>query len=142
MEIFKELDIDISPNTKVRDLPMGKQQMVEIATAVLKDAKIIILDEPTTSLANKERAKLNEIVARLKKENKLIIYITHELENAIDHKRPHLRAKGRKERGRGQELRAHEAGRRRHDDRHKGRQGLCQIRAEILNTRTYSNSRM
>ena len=83
MEIFKELDIDISPNTKVRDLPMGKQQMVEIATAVLKDAKIIILDEPTTSLANKERAKLNEIVARLKKENKLIIYITHELENAI-----------------------------------------------------------
>jgi ABC-type sugar transport system ATPase subunit len=58
--------------------------MVEIAAAVLKDAKIIILDEPTTSLANKERAKLNEIVARLKKEKKLIIYITHELENAIE----------------------------------------------------------
>jgi ABC-type sugar transport system ATPase subunit len=84
MEIFRDLDIEIPPTTKVRDLPMGKQQMVEIAAAVLKDAKIIILDEPTTSLANKERAKLNEIVTRLKKEKKLIIYITHELENAIE----------------------------------------------------------
>ena len=83
-EIFRELDIEIPPNTKVKDLPMGKQQMVEIAAAVLKDAKIIILDEPTTSLANKERSKLNEIIARLKKEKKLIIYITHELENAIE----------------------------------------------------------
>lgn len=84
MEIFRELDIDIQSDSVVRDLPMSKQQMVEIATAVLKDAKIIILDEPTTSLANKERMKLNEIVARLKKEKKLIIYITHEIENAID----------------------------------------------------------
>jgi ribose transport system ATP-binding protein len=82
-EIFEAIDIDISPMTTIRDLPMSSQQMVEIASAVLKNAKIIILDEPTTSLANKERQKLNEIIVQLKKENKLIIYITHELENAI-----------------------------------------------------------
>jgi len=82
-EIFKELDIKVAPNIKVDKLPMGEQQMVEIASAVLKDAKIIILDEPTTSLASKERIKLHEIIRKLKKEGKLIIYITHELENAI-----------------------------------------------------------
>ena len=63
---------------------MHEQQMVEIASAVLKNAKIIILDEPTTSLANKERAKLYEIIKRLKKEQKIVIYITHEIENAIN----------------------------------------------------------
>jgi ribose transport system ATP-binding protein len=81
--IFRELDIHISPSVQVRKLPMGEQQMVEIASAVLKNAKIIILDEPTTSLANKERGKLYEIVTRLRKEQKLIIYITHEIESAI-----------------------------------------------------------
>ena len=81
--IFRELDIHVAPNVKVGKLVMGDQQMVEIASAVLKDAKIIILDEPTTSLANKERIKLHEIMRKLKEEGKLIIYITHELDNAI-----------------------------------------------------------
>ena len=83
-KIFDELDIDVNPSVKVGKLPMGEQQMVEIASAVLKNSKIIILDEPTTSLANKERIKLHEIMKRLKSEGKLIIYITHELENAIE----------------------------------------------------------
>jgi ribose transport system ATP-binding protein len=82
-EIFKVLDISVSPKTKAGRLPMSEQQMVEIASAIIKDAKIIILDEPTTSLAIKEREKLHEIIRRLKSEGKLIIYITHELDNAI-----------------------------------------------------------
>ena len=82
-EIFRELDIHVAPGIKVGKLSMGDRQMVEIASVVLKDAKIIILDEPTTSLANKERIKLHEIMEKLKSEGKLIIYITHELENAI-----------------------------------------------------------
>lgn len=82
--IFKDLDIHIDPATKVGKIPMHEQQMVEIASAVLKNAKIIILDEPTTSLANKERDKLYEIIKRLKKEKKIVIYITHEIENAIN----------------------------------------------------------
>ena len=82
-EIFAELDIHVAPGIKVDKLVMGDQQMVEIASAVLKDAKIIILDEPTTSLASKERMKLHEIMRKLKSEGKLIIYITHELDNAI-----------------------------------------------------------
>ena len=82
--IFKELDINIDPAAKVGKIPLREQQMVEIAAAVIKNAKIIILDEPTTSLANKERAKLYEIIKRLKKEQKIVIYITHEIENAIN----------------------------------------------------------
>jgi ribose transport system ATP-binding protein len=84
LSIFKELDIGIDPATKVGKIPLHEQQMVEIASAVIKNAKIIILDEPTTSLANKERAKLYEIIKRLKKEQKIVIYITHEIENAIN----------------------------------------------------------
>ena len=82
-QIFRELDIHIPPAVKVSKLPMGEQQMVEIASAVMKDAKIIILDEPTTSLASRERDKLHEIMRKLRSEGKLIIYITHEIENAI-----------------------------------------------------------
>ena len=83
-EIFEELDITTNPRAKVGTLPMGEQQMVEIAGAVLKNSKIIILDEPTTSLAYKERIKLHEIMRKLQAQGKLIIYITHELENAIE----------------------------------------------------------
>ncbi len=82
--IFKELDIHVDPSMKAGKIPLHEQQMVEIASAVLKNAKIIILDEPTTSLANKERVKLYEIIKKLKKEQKIIIYITHEIENAIN----------------------------------------------------------
>jgi ribose transport system ATP-binding protein/inositol transport system ATP-binding protein len=83
-EIFQELEINIDPATKVGRIPMHEQQMVEIASAVLKNAKIIILDEPTTSLDKNERVKLYEIIKKLKKEEKIVIYITHEIENAIN----------------------------------------------------------
>lgn len=82
--IFKEFGIDIPAKEKVSKLTMGQQQIVEIAGAVLKDAKIIILDEPSTSLTSKEREKLYNIVLKLRNERKVILYITHDIDNALD----------------------------------------------------------
>lgn len=82
-QIFKELDIAISPLAKVGSLPMSEQQMVEIAAAIIKDAKIFIFDEPTTSLAQRECEKLHEIMHKLRSEGKVLIYITHDINNAI-----------------------------------------------------------
>ena len=83
-KIMDRLGMDISPTETVRDLPMGQQQITEIAAAILKDSKIIILDEPTTSLTNKEREKLFEIMQILKSEKKCIIFITHDLDDALN----------------------------------------------------------
>lgn len=82
--IFREFEMDIPPGMRVSKLTMGQQQIVEIAAAVLKDAKIIILDEPSTSLTNRERTKLSTIVRKLRGEGKVVIYITHDLENALE----------------------------------------------------------
>jgi len=82
--IFREFEMDIPAGAKVSRLTMGQQQIVEIASAVLKDAKIIILDEPSTSLTTREREKLYAIVRKLRTERKAIIYITHDIESALD----------------------------------------------------------
>lgn len=82
--IFREFGIDIPAKEKVSKLTMGQQQIVEIAGAVMKDAKIIILDEPSTSLTTKEREKLYNIVLKLRGEQKVIIYITHDIDNALE----------------------------------------------------------
>ena len=82
-EIFLSLDMDIPVKAKVSSLSISHQQIVEIAGALLKDAKIIILDEPSSSLTNKEREKLNEIINKLRSEKKIIIYITHDIDAAL-----------------------------------------------------------
>ena len=75
-QIFCEFGMDIPADAKVSELTMGQQQIVEIAGAVLKNAKIIILDEPSTSLTAREREKLADIVRKLRDESKAVIYIT------------------------------------------------------------------
>ncbi|NLF27356.1 MAG: sugar ABC transporter ATP-binding protein [Clostridiales bacterium] len=82
--IFREFEMDIPAAAKVSRLTMGQQQIVEIASAVLKDAKIIILDEPSTSLTTREREKLYAIVRKLRSEGKAIVYITHDIESALN----------------------------------------------------------
>lgn len=83
LDVFKLFDISIDPRRKVKELSMGEQQLVEIAAAVLKNSKIIILDEPTSSLTDRECDKLFEIIRKLKKEGKLIIFIAHDLEKSL-----------------------------------------------------------
>lgn len=73
----------ISPDDVIGNLSMGQRQMVEITKSIMKDSKIIIFDEPTTSLSNKEKEKLFEIMARMQKQGKSIIFISHILEDVF-----------------------------------------------------------
>ena len=78
--ILDELKIDINPRQIVGDLPVSKQQMVEIAKALSINAKVLIMDEPTSALTSKEIDDLFRIIHQLKKEGHGIVYISHRLE--------------------------------------------------------------
>ncbi|MBO0356044.1 sugar ABC transporter ATP-binding protein [Muricauda ruestringensis] len=77
---FKRLDFDIDIRKKVSELSRAEQQMVEIVKAIKADAKVLILDEPTASLTDKEVAKLFEFVHGAKKKGVGIIYISHRIQ--------------------------------------------------------------
>lgn len=79
-KILHRLNIDINPETIVGDLSVSKQQMVEIAKALSTNAKILIMDEPTSALTSKEIDDLFTIIKRLKDEGHGIVYISHRLE--------------------------------------------------------------
>ena len=78
--ILKSLDIDIDPTTIVGELQVSKQQMVEIAKALSTNARILIMDEPTSALTNREIEELFRIIRQLRAEGKGIVYISHRLE--------------------------------------------------------------
>ncbi|SSY80094.1 galactose/methyl galactoside ABC transporter ATP-binding protein MglA [Alysiella crassa] len=78
--IFDELDIKLDPNEKVANLTVSEMQMIEIAKAFSYNAKIVIMDEPTSSLSEKEVAHLFTIVRKLKERGCGIIYISHKME--------------------------------------------------------------
>ena len=78
--VLDDLRIDISPDQIVGDLPVSKQQMVEIAKALSINARILIMDEPTSSLTAKEIDDLFRIIRKLRDEGRGIVYISHRLE--------------------------------------------------------------
>lgn len=78
--IFMEMDISISPDSKMEDLSVAQMQMVEIAKAVSYDSRIIIMDEPTSAITGKEVAKLFRIIHELKSKGIAIIYISHKMD--------------------------------------------------------------
>jgi methyl-galactoside transport system ATP-binding protein len=82
-EIFDRLNIDVDPRKKVGTLPVSQKQMVEIAKAVSYNAKVIVMDEPTSSLTEKEVEHLFSIIETLKKNNTSIIYISHKMEEIL-----------------------------------------------------------
>ncbi|HAJ38110.1 MAG TPA: D-xylose ABC transporter ATP-binding protein [Chloroflexi bacterium] len=79
-EVFKQFAIDIDPHALVRDLPSAQQQIVEIAKAVSKNVRILIMDEPTAPLTVSEVDSMFEIVRQLKARGVTILYISHRLE--------------------------------------------------------------
>ncbi len=79
-EILKTLKIDIDPRTVVKKLPVSKQQMVEIAKALSTNARILIMDEPTSALTDREIAELFRIVRDLRDHGCAIVYISHRLD--------------------------------------------------------------
>lgn len=74
------LDVKVEPSKKLKDLRIGEQQLVEIAKAISLNSNIIVMDEPTSAISEKEAEKLFAIIRRLRSEGKGIIYITHRME--------------------------------------------------------------
>ena len=84
VELLQKLDVDIDVNKTLDNYPVAIQQMVAIARAVDVDAKILILDEPTSSLNEGETARLFKIVRQLQKQGMGIIFISHFLEQIYE----------------------------------------------------------
>ncbi|MCW7554682.1 galactose/methyl galactoside ABC transporter ATP-binding protein MglA [Endozoicomonas gorgoniicola] len=82
--IFEELDIDVDPKDRVAKLSVSQRQMVEIAKAFSYNARIVIMDEPTSSLTEKEIKHLFTIIRKLKDRGCGIVYISHKMEEIFE----------------------------------------------------------
>ena len=82
-KIFEELDIKVDPDTIMSSMSVSDRQMVEIAKAVSYDAKVIVLDEPTSSLNEREVEHLFKIINKLRDKGCGIIYISHKMEEIL-----------------------------------------------------------
>jgi ribose transport system ATP-binding protein len=79
-ELLDKLKLNVNPDTLVVKLKVGQQQIVEIAKALLTDAELIIMDEPTSAITGSEVEVLFDIIDDLKKEGKAIVYVSHKLD--------------------------------------------------------------
>ncbi|MGL4572063.1 MAG: galactose/methyl galactoside ABC transporter ATP-binding protein MglA [Clostridium sp.] len=82
-KIFDELEIDVNPKIKMSKLSVSERQMVEIAKAASYNAKILVLDEPTSSLTQEEVNHLFKIINKLKDRGCGIVYISHKMEEIL-----------------------------------------------------------
>lgn len=80
IETFRELGVTLDLDEEVKNLSVGQQQMIEIAKSLLSDGEVIIMDEPTAALTEREIEVLFRIIQNLKQKNVAIIYISHRME--------------------------------------------------------------
>ncbi|WP_127497588.1 sugar ABC transporter ATP-binding protein [Paenibacillus glycanilyticus] len=83
-EQFKRLAVDIPLSALAGSCSVGQQQMIEIAKALLTDTKVIIMDEPTSALTEREIRKLFDVIEALKKDGVSIVYISHRMEEIFE----------------------------------------------------------
>ena len=83
-KVFERMALTLDPRTMVRDLDASYKQIVEISRALLMNAQIIIMDEPTTSLTDPEIEHVFEILRTLKKQNVGIVFISHKLREVME----------------------------------------------------------
>ncbi len=83
-EVFTRLDLDLDPRTMVRDLDASYKQIVEIARAMMMDASIIIMDEPTTALTDPEIERVFDMMRMLRRQGVGIIFISHKLREVME----------------------------------------------------------
>ncbi len=82
-KILDELGMNVSPKMPAGDLSIGQQQMIEIGRAMTRNARLIIMDEPTSSLSEAETDKLFEIIHKILDKNIAIVYISHKLDEVM-----------------------------------------------------------
>ena len=82
--VFERMDIDLDPEAMVRDLDASYKQIVEISRAMLMNAKLVIMDEPTTSLTEPEIERVFALMRTLKKQGVGIIFISHKLKEVLE----------------------------------------------------------
>src|SRR5450830_635221 len=82
-ELLKGLADEIDPNARLGSLSLGQRQMVEIAKAMSRNAHVIAFDEPTSSLSAREIERLMVIIARLRDEGRVILYVSHRMEEVF-----------------------------------------------------------
>jgi inositol transport system ATP-binding protein len=83
-ELFRRLNIDIDPEVEVRELSVANRQMVEIAKAVSYESDVLIMDEPTSALTDREVDHLFKIIRDLRADGKGIVYITHKMNELFE----------------------------------------------------------
>ena len=83
-ELLDDLELSFGSNTKMRDLTIANMQMVEIAKAISFQSKLIIMDEPTSAITEREVAHLFRIIRRLREHGTTIIYISHKMDEILD----------------------------------------------------------
>ncbi len=81
---LRSLGEDMSPSVKVGSLPIAQRQMIEIAKALMRDAQVIAFDEPTSSLTDREVQNLFSVITDLKKRGRIIIYVSHRLNEIFE----------------------------------------------------------
>jgi ribose transport system ATP-binding protein len=82
-ELEQRCGFGLEPRRKVGDLRIAERQKVEIMRAIARDARVIIMDEPTSSLTADEAERLHQVIARLKADGRTVIYITHFLDHVL-----------------------------------------------------------
>lgn len=83
-ELLADLELDVDPKEKMVNLTVAKMQMVEIAKAVSYNSEIVIMDEPTSALTDKEVAHLFKIINRLRDNGTAIVYISHKMDEIFE----------------------------------------------------------
>ena len=83
-KILDRLGVSIDPQQRMSELSVGQQQMIEIAKALMVDAKVIIMDEPTAALTQSETEVLFQVVRSLKEKGVSIVYISHRMEEIFE----------------------------------------------------------
>jgi len=77
------LGIDVSPGARAGSLPVGQQQLIEIARSLISDARILLLDEPTTALAEHEREALFRVIRQLRERGVTVVLVSHNLDEVL-----------------------------------------------------------
>jgi ribose transport system ATP-binding protein len=84
LKCIQDYGLPVTPDTKIEILPTGVRQMIEISKGLMKNPKIMIFDEPTTSLSSREKLKLFSTINELKNKGITVIYISHILEDVFE----------------------------------------------------------